>query len=83
MDAKYFRERAALCLRVADGLSLNNPGRFQLMDLAEDFRKRAKELEAQAAQQRQQSQAHEPEQGQHSSRQFRQKSLNRSGDNSV
>jgi hypothetical protein len=53
------------------------------MDLAEDFRKRAKELEAQAAQQRQQSQAHEPEQGQHSSRQFRQKSLNRSGDNSV
>jgi hypothetical protein len=47
MDAKYFRERAALCLRVADGLSLNNPGRFQLMDLAEDFRRRAKELAAQ------------------------------------
>ena len=64
MDAKYFRERAALCLRVADGLSLNNPGRFQLMDLAEDFRRRAKELEAQ-----QQSDVHEAEcRGQHSNR---------------
>jgi len=41
MDAQYFREKAALCARLADGLSLNNPGRFQLMDLAE---KRAKEL---------------------------------------
>jgi len=49
MDTKYFREKATLCLRVADGLSLSNPGRFQLMDLAEDFRNRAKELEAQAA----------------------------------
>jgi hypothetical protein len=49
MDAKYFREKAELCLRLADGLSLNNPGRFQLMDLAEDFRERAEELEAQAA----------------------------------
>jgi hypothetical protein len=55
MDAKYFREKAELCLRLADGLSLNNPGRFQLMDLAEDFRKRAKELEMEAAQQQQSS----------------------------
>ena len=47
MDAKYFREKAELCRRLADGLSLNNPGRFQLMDLADDFLKRAKELEAQ------------------------------------
>jgi hypothetical protein len=47
MDAKYFRERSELCLRIADGLSLNNPGRFQLMDLADDFSERAKELEAQ------------------------------------
>jgi hypothetical protein len=54
MDAKYFREKAELCLRLADGLSLNNPGRFQLMDLAEDFRERAKELEMEAAQQRSQ-----------------------------
>jgi hypothetical protein len=35
---------------------LNNPGRFQLMDLAEDFRSRAKELEAQEAAQQRQSQ---------------------------
>jgi hypothetical protein len=41
-------------LRLADGLSLNDLGRLKLMELAEDFRKRAKELEAQAAQQRQQ-----------------------------
>jgi hypothetical protein len=58
MDAKYFREKAELCLRLADGLSLNNPGRFQLMDLAEDFRERAKELEAQEAEQRQESKSH-------------------------
>ena len=45
MDAKHFREKAELCLRLADGLSVNNPGRLQLMELAEDFRKRAKELE--------------------------------------
>jgi hypothetical protein len=38
-------------LRLADGLSVNNPGRIQLMELAEDFRKRANEVEAQAAEQ--------------------------------
>jgi len=41
-----FEKKPELCLRLADGLSLNNPGRFQLMDLADDFLKRAKELEA-------------------------------------
>jgi hypothetical protein len=46
MDAKYLREKAELCLRLADGLSLNNPGRFQLIDLADDFFAKAKELEA-------------------------------------
>ncbi|MFZ0149140.1 MAG: hypothetical protein WAM72_12515 [Xanthobacteraceae bacterium] len=50
MDANYFREKAALCLRLADGLALNNPGRFQLMDLAEDFQRHAKELEIESAQ---------------------------------
>jgi hypothetical protein len=59
MDAKYFREKAEMCLRLADGLSLNNPGRFQFMRMAEDFRQRAKELEAQTAQQRQQSDLNE------------------------
>jgi hypothetical protein len=48
MDANYFREKAALCLRLADGLALNNPGRFQLMDLAEDFQKRGEEPEIEA-----------------------------------
>jgi hypothetical protein len=61
MDAKQLREKAALCFRLADGLSLNNPSRFQFMQMAEDFKKRAKELEAQTAQQRQQSQSNEPE----------------------
>jgi hypothetical protein len=57
MEAKYFREKADLCERLADGLSLNNPARFQLKDLAEDFRKRAKELEVQEAE-RQKSKSH-------------------------
>ena len=59
MDAKYLREKAEMCLRLADGLSLNNPSRFKFMRMAEDFRQRAKELEAQTAQQRQQSDLHE------------------------
>ena len=59
MDAKYLREKAEMCLRLADGLSLNNPSRFQFMRMAEDFRQRAKKLEAQTAQQRQQSDLHE------------------------
>jgi hypothetical protein len=49
-DAKYFRQKAALCVRLADGLSLNNPGRFQLMDMAEDLQEFAKELEVQSVQ---------------------------------
>jgi hypothetical protein len=61
MDAKYLREKAALCERLADGLSLNNLGRFQLMDLAEDFMKHAKQLEAQGAEQEGQSQPQKDE----------------------
>jgi hypothetical protein len=49
MDANYCREKAVLCSRLAEGLALNNPGRFQLMDLAEDFQRRAEELEIEAA----------------------------------
>jgi hypothetical protein len=56
MDAKYCREKATLCDRLADGLSLNNPARFELMDLAEYFVERAKELEALGAEQLGQSQ---------------------------
>jgi hypothetical protein len=47
MDATYFREKAAMCLRLAHGLSPNNSGRFQLLELAEDFDRRARELEKQ------------------------------------
>ncbi len=47
MDVKYFRDKAAMCMRLANGLSHNNPGRFQLMDIANDFHRRAAELEAQ------------------------------------
>ncbi len=42
MDAKYLREKAAICVRLAEGLSPNNPGRFQLMDLAEDSKNEQK-----------------------------------------
>ncbi len=45
MDAAYLRERAAICLRLANGLSWNNPARSQLLDLAEDFNRRARNSE--------------------------------------
>jgi hypothetical protein len=45
MDEAHFREKAAMCLRLAQGLSPNNPGRFQLLELAKDFYWQARELE--------------------------------------
>jgi hypothetical protein len=60
MDAQHFREKADVLLRLADGLSSNNLGRFQLMELAEDL-KRARELEAQATLQPSQSEMYEAE----------------------
>lgn len=45
MDAIYFRDKAETCLRLAKGLSWNNPARGQLMELAEEFQRQAKELE--------------------------------------
>jgi hypothetical protein len=44
MDAAYFRDKAETCLRLAKGLSWNNPARGQLMDLAEEFQRQASEL---------------------------------------
>ena len=70
MDAKYLRQQSELCLRLADGLSLNNPSRFELMRLAEDFRKRAKELETKTAQQQQQFQSNKRENRAKQSRSF-------------
>jgi hypothetical protein len=59
MDANDFREKAATCLKLAQGLSWKNPSRFRLMDMAENFQRRATELEVQAEQQRQQSRPRE------------------------
>jgi hypothetical protein len=45
MDGAPFREKAAMCLRLIQGLSPNNPGRFHLLELAKAFYWRARELE--------------------------------------
>jgi hypothetical protein len=45
MDAASLREKAALCLRIAKGLSWNNPGRLELTDLAERLDCEARESE--------------------------------------
>ena len=47
MDVTSLREKAALSLRIARGLSWNNPGRLQLTDLAERFERQAKEIDLQ------------------------------------
>ena len=46
MDAAYFWQKAATCLRLAQTLSSANPGRLSLLEMAEAFERRAKELEA-------------------------------------
>jgi hypothetical protein len=48
MDAAYFREKAETCLRLAKGLSWNNPARLKLMELADDFRREADKMDAAA-----------------------------------
>ena len=50
MDAAYFRDKAETCLRLAKGLSWNNPARGELMSLAEEFRRQASELSTYAEQ---------------------------------
>jgi hypothetical protein len=44
VDAKYFREKAKFCLRLADGLALNNPGRFQIDGLGRRFFKKGERI---------------------------------------
>jgi hypothetical protein len=44
MDATYFRDKAETCLRLAKGLSWNNPARGELMELAEEFQRQAEEF---------------------------------------
>jgi hypothetical protein len=52
MDATYFRDKAATCMRLAKGLSWNNPARRELMELAQEFQRQADELETCASTQR-------------------------------
>jgi hypothetical protein len=60
MAAKDLREKAAICLQLAQGLSWNNPGRYELIDRAQDLQRRAAELETQEEQQPQQSRKPQP-----------------------
>ena len=46
MDAAYLWQKAATSLRLAQTLSSSNPGRFALLEMAEGFERRARELEA-------------------------------------
>jgi hypothetical protein len=46
MDAAYLWQKAATCLRLAQTLSSSNPGRFALLEMADGFERRARELEA-------------------------------------
>jgi hypothetical protein len=65
MDARYFRDRAETCLRLAKELPWNNPGRFHLMDMAENLQRRAAKLEGHelpAQQQQQQPRTGYPKQ---------------------
>jgi hypothetical protein len=48
MDIAGLREKAALCLRIARGLSWNNPARLQLTALAERYDREVKQLEGQS-----------------------------------
>jgi hypothetical protein len=48
MDAAYLREKAAICLRLARGLSWNNPARSQLLELAEDLDRQAQKTGGEA-----------------------------------
>jgi hypothetical protein len=57
MNAQRFREKAEVLVRLADSLSVNILGRFQLMALAEDLMKRAREVEAKVTLQPQQSES--------------------------
>jgi hypothetical protein len=48
MNPKYLREQAAVCRRIAGGLSWNSSGHVEFTEMAENFEKRATELEFQS-----------------------------------
>jgi hypothetical protein len=43
MDTASLIEKAGICLRIASRLSLNNPARLQLTELAERYDREAKQ----------------------------------------
>jgi hypothetical protein len=45
INAGYFREKVQTCLRLAKILPWNDPVRYQLLLMAEDFQKQETELE--------------------------------------
>jgi hypothetical protein len=45
INAGYFREKVQMCLRLAKILPWNDPVRYQLLLMAEDFQKQETELE--------------------------------------
>jgi len=49
MDTASLIEKAITCLRIASRLSLNNPARLRLTELAERYDQEAKELERQSS----------------------------------
>jgi hypothetical protein len=61
MDAAYFWQKAATCLRLAQTLSSTNPGRLSLLEMAEAFVRRARELEAAMVRSHSQVEADQPE----------------------
>jgi hypothetical protein len=46
MESASLWQKAVTCLRLAQTLSLSNPGRVALLEMADGFERRAKELEA-------------------------------------
>jgi len=46
MESASLWQKAATCLRLAQTLSMSNPGRSALLEMADGFERRAKELEA-------------------------------------
>jgi hypothetical protein len=46
INAAYFREKVQICLKLAKALSWDDPVRYQLLLIAEDFQKREMELES-------------------------------------
>jgi hypothetical protein len=46
MDVAHCWQKAATCLRLAQTLSADNPGRISLLEMAVGFERRAKELQA-------------------------------------